>query len=121
MVEESKAEEKDTVNFYPSDKNKIKINETSCKVKTGCNFQVEALEDVKGKVYIGDNDEGVSEAEILLFDSSNKFTKKVREGQQVYIKKTFTEKTQQVIVNTGNVLVYAASTAKCTLPSESCH
>ena len=86
-MEESKAEEEDSINFYPSDKNKIKINETSCKVKTGCQFQIEALEDIKGSVYIGDNDRGISEAEILLFDSNNKFTKKVREGQKVYIKK----------------------------------
>ena len=58
---------------------------------------------------------------ILDFGSNNKLTKKIREGQQIYIRKNLTEKAEQVVVNTGNVLVYASSTAKCRIPSKECY
>ena len=41
---------------------------------------------------------------------SNKFTKKIRENQNIYLKKRFQEeKPYQVVVNTPNIMVFAAS------------
>lgn len=55
------------------------------------------------------------------FGSENKFTKKIREGQNIYIKKKFNKKAYQVLINTPNVMVYASKTEKCSMVSEECY
>ena len=58
---------------------------------------------------------------ILDFKDSNKLTRKIRDGEKIYIKKKLTEKAEQVVVNTGNVLVYASSLEKCKITNERCY
>lgn len=59
---------------------------------------------------------------VLDFANSNKLTKKIREGEEIYIKKKLKEKQAiQATINTVNVMVYAASKSKCQVPSPSCY
>ena len=52
-----------------------------------------------------------------------KFTKKVREQEDVYIKKKLDKKRAlQVAINNGNIIVYMAAKDKdCGMPSPSCY
>ena len=82
-----------------------------------------AVEDVQGSIYVGDSkDEKVQEILFLDFGESHKFTKKIKEGQNLYIKRKFKEKCIfKSAINTGNVLVYVASDEECVFPSEMCY
>lgn len=58
----------------------------------------------------------------MKFAIDKSYTKRVREDTVVYLKKEVGEKKNyQVVVNTHNVLLYAASEEKCVVPSEKCH
>ena len=60
--------------------------------------------------------------EIVKFTIDKSFTKRVHEDTTIYLKKEFDEKKNyQVIVNTHNVILYAATEEKCKVPSEKCH
>ena len=110
------------MHLYPTDLARIKVSEETCSVKSGCEFEVEALDDVKGGIYIGDNNQGIKELIVLDFGKANKFTKKIRKGEEIYIKKLLKQKqTVQVTINTINVMVYAASKSKCKVPSQDCY
>ena len=87
LIEEPDAEDEDVVHIYPSDDKKIKLNETSCKLKPGCLFNIEALEDVNGRIYLGGENTEAKEIIILDFKDTNKLTRKIRDGEKIYIKK----------------------------------
>lgn len=49
-------------------------------------------------------------------------TKKVREGEKLLLKHNLKAKEAiQVVVNSPNVLIYAANKKKCDVPNEECH
>lgn len=94
-------------------------------MKTGCEFEVEAIDDAKGFIFLGAGDDKVFAAEqpiILEMGTENSYTKKMREGEKVYLKKGIEKgKGFQVLINTINAIVYMATNKKCELPSHDCH
>lgn len=122
LVKEEHAEKGDTVNILLSPDSKLSANKKSCDLGPECDFEVEAKEDVKGILYLGKQD---TNKEVLILDMKGdmKFKKKVKEFTQTYIKKKVElKKALQVTINTGNVIVYmATSTKQCGLPSPTCY
>ena len=83
-------------------------------MKDGCTFSLTAKEAISGSLYVGENMEEKQTTEInyLSFDSS--ITQKIYEGDTIYLtKKAQSNKAFQVVVNTPNVIVYAASKEEC--------
>ncbi len=59
---------------------------------------------------------------MVTFAINKSFTKRVHEDTITYLKKEVGEKKNyQVVVNTHNVLLYAANEEKCPQPGEKCH
>lgn len=53
---------------------------------------------------------------------SDTFTRKLKDGEQIYVRKIVKIKqTYQVLINSGNVMLYMASTKKCPVPSRTCY
>ena len=51
------------------------------------------------------------------FGNKNSFTKKIHEGQKIFIRKKLTDKAIEVVVNTENVVIYSANVKRCKFPS----
>lgn len=89
-----------------------------CKTKSGCEFTLEAKEAGEGNLYFGEKKEKDTE-EIVYLDFKDTITKKMREGEKLYLKTTLqAKKAVQAVVNSPNVIIYAARKDKCDVVSE---
>lgn len=94
---------------------------TECKTKSGCEFTLEAKEGGEGNLYFGEST-SKNETEVIMVDFDRNITKKLREGEVLYLKTTLkAKKAVQAVVNSPNVIIYAARKEKCELVSDSCH
>lgn len=107
--------------IFVEDKKQFKASETSCETK-GCVFEVEALEDGKGSLYIGES-ESKNTKEIITIPFQGSVTRKIREGEEVYYSHKLKAKDAvQLLINTPNALAYAASKTKCeTVTEDGCY
>lgn len=105
------------MNIFVEDSKLFKINETSCDPK-GCLFEVEAIENGKGNIYIGESSvKNTKEIIVIPFEKS--VTKKIREGEELYYShKLKGNDAIQMLINTPNAIAYAVSKSKCAVVDE---
>lgn len=54
-MEDKDAKKGDKVYVFTSDGNKVKISEKECESRSGCNFNLDGVEDFDGSIYIGES------------------------------------------------------------------
>lgn len=91
IVEEKDAQDTEQVKLLPSDKGGLKLSETVCNAKKGCQFTVEASRDYQvASIYFSGNVEQTKEEEEpVAFDIDKTATKKISEGDVQYYWKKF--------------------------------
>lgn len=94
---------------------------TECKTKTGCEFTLTAKEAGEGNLYFG-GDSQKNQTEVIFIDFDKTITKKMREGEIVFLKTALKgKKAVQAVVNSPNVIIYAATKEKCEVVTSECH
>lgn len=65
---------------------------------------------------------GDTEEAVIIDMDSNTYTKKLKEGDGIYLRKKLEKgKGFQVLLNTANAMVYMATNKKCPVPSKTCY
>ena len=93
------------------------MSKSECSVREGCQIELVAMEDVNGMISWS---ESLPDQEVHTFTSE--ITHKIKEGDELYFQSALEgKKAIQVLVNSHNVLVYAASQTQCERPSRQCY
>ena len=112
----AKPEEK--VFFNLADQRKAVLNVRQCETKSGCSFDLQALDTVTSSIYINNHPQDEKETQVNFIPFTSSFTHKIREDDQIYLtKELMKDKAVQFVVNSPNIIVYAAPKDLCPTPT----